>query len=157
MSTSPADGTLPHAELHVSPAPPTTRRKIIACCDGTWNSEKFATPLTNVSRISRCILPYDQDGVPQIVYYQDGVGTGTSKASKPANVFEGMTGAGTVSINLWYVRIQRSPRTKASMRTYVPLTASFATITPASTTRYFLLASRGAHSRCDVSQSLSMR
>jgi hypothetical protein len=75
------------------------RRKIVACCDGTWNSEKFAAPLTNVSRIARCILPYYVQGVPQIVYYQDGVGTGTSKAS---NIVEGATGRGELRLLIFF-------------------------------------------------------
>ena len=65
--------------------------KIIVCFDGTWNNESFAAPLTNVARISRCIKRYDLKGNRQVVYYQPGVGTGTSK---PGNVVEGITGRG---------------------------------------------------------------
>ncbi|KAI0889563.1 uncharacterized protein GGS22DRAFT_148610 [Annulohypoxylon maeteangense] len=68
-----------------------TKKKIIICCDGTWNSENSNEQRSNVSEISRCIMPYDQDGVPQIVFYQPGVGTGTSKLG---NVWEGLTGRG---------------------------------------------------------------
>ncbi|CZR66807.1 uncharacterized protein PAC_16708 [Phialocephala subalpina] len=66
------------------------KKRIIVCCDGTWNSETFPTPLTNVSLLSRCILPFDDD-IPQVVLYQPGIGTGTSKIG---NVVEGATGRG---------------------------------------------------------------
>lgn len=59
-------------------------KRLVVCCDGTWNdSVSTKSPLTNVSRISRCIKAVsDRDGVLQIVYYQTGVGTGTSKIGK---------------------------------------------------------------------------
>lgn len=50
--------------------------KIIICCDGTSNSEyRSKNPLTNVSRIARCIPPRDGAGRRQIVKYLPGIGT----------------------------------------------------------------------------------
>lgn len=66
------------------------KKKIIICCDGTWNSEE-RPHLTNVSLISRCIEPVDSNGVPQVVYYIPGVGTSTSWLT---NIWEGATGTG---------------------------------------------------------------
>ena len=34
------------------------KKMIIVCCDGTWNSEHFKQPHTNVSRTARAIKPY---------------------------------------------------------------------------------------------------
>lgn len=69
-------------------------KRIIVCCDGTWNCEAFPTPLTNVSLLSRCIMPSDA-GITQVVFYQPGIGTGTSKLG---NVVEGATGRGSLTI-----------------------------------------------------------
>lgn len=52
-------------------------KRLIICCDGTWQDSDggtFEVP-TNVTRLSRSIEPVAQDGTPQIVYYQSGVGT----------------------------------------------------------------------------------
>ena len=67
-------------------------RRLIVCCDGTWNdSISTESPLTNVSRISRCIPNIGENGVVQLVSYYTGVGSGTSK---PGNIIDGMTGRG---------------------------------------------------------------
>jgi uncharacterized protein (DUF2235 family) len=68
------------------------RKRLILCCDGTWN-DSISTdyPLTNVSRITRCIPAVDKSGIPQIVLYYSGVGSGTSI---PGRVFDGVTGRG---------------------------------------------------------------
>ncbi len=54
-------------------------RKVIICADGTWNTENQAdhgTPNpTNVVKIARALLPQDQKGSSQIIYYHSGVGT----------------------------------------------------------------------------------
>jgi len=56
-------------------------KRIIICADGTWNEPtqvdektKRRKP-TNVLKVARTILPSDENGVPQIVYYHKGVGT----------------------------------------------------------------------------------
>jgi len=56
-------------------------KRLILCCDGTWNSadqmhEEIPCP-TNVVRIAYRIAKHD-DGVKQIIYYGQGVGTGNS-------------------------------------------------------------------------------
>lgn len=66
------------------------KKKIIVCCDGTWNSEHFKQPHTNVSRTARAIKPYFEPGpndrdkrpCPQVVLYQHGIGTGTSQFAR---------------------------------------------------------------------------
>jgi type VI secretion system (T6SS) phospholipase Tle1-like effector len=54
-------------------------RRLVVCADRTWNtpdesSDVVRTP-TNVSKLSRAILPVAADGTSQIVYYHEGVGT----------------------------------------------------------------------------------
>ncbi|RPB12768.1 hypothetical protein P167DRAFT_487458 [Morchella conica CCBAS932] len=56
-----------------------SRKRIIICCDGTWQSSDGGEPSvpTNVTRITRALKSYTKkDGISQIVYYQSGVGTG---------------------------------------------------------------------------------
>ena len=68
------------------------KKRLIVCCDGTWNdSISTDSPLTNVSRISRLITDIGDHGIPQVVYYHTGVGSGTSAAG---NVVDGMSGRG---------------------------------------------------------------
>ncbi|KAF1963523.1 hypothetical protein CC80DRAFT_8051, partial [Byssothecium circinans] len=66
------------------------KKKLIVCCDGTWKGETFPSPSSNVLRISRCIAP-KYENTPQIVYYQSGVGTGTSRLGR---IVDGATGRG---------------------------------------------------------------
>jgi uncharacterized protein (DUF2235 family) len=53
----------------------TGRRRLIVCCDGTWNSADKGGS-TNVVRMMRIIKSQSDDGIPQIVDYHPGVGTG---------------------------------------------------------------------------------
>ncbi|SMQ53762.1 unnamed protein product [Zymoseptoria tritici ST99CH_1A5] len=61
----------------------TLRKRLIVCCDGTGNSSNQGTETnpTNVARLSRAIanVGFTHHGkpIPQIVYYQAGVGTGS--------------------------------------------------------------------------------
>ena len=54
----------------------TGRRRLILCCDGTWNSADAGGSATNVVRLTRVLKAQSAEGIPQIVYYHDGVGTG---------------------------------------------------------------------------------
>lgn len=55
-------------------------KRLIVCSDGTWNTpdqSKDGTPCpTNVVKIARAIRPNDDDGRAQVVFYDQGVGTG---------------------------------------------------------------------------------
>ena len=55
----------------------TGRRRLIACCDGTWNRPDRYGHSTNVVRLARAIRPVSAEGVSQVVQYLPGVGTGT--------------------------------------------------------------------------------
>src|SRR6186997_1837068 len=60
-------------------------KRLVVCCDGTWNDSDNGTGYTNVSRLAWAIQPVDKrDGkeIAQIVFYQSGVGTEGSFASK---------------------------------------------------------------------------
>ena len=50
-------------------------KRIIICCDGTWNKPDKKNP-TNVIKLARAVLPTAPDGTSQIVFYDEGVGTG---------------------------------------------------------------------------------
>jgi len=51
-------------------------RKLIICCDGTWNERDTPGAITNVAKMARAIRPIDDQGISQLVYYHPGVGTG---------------------------------------------------------------------------------
>lgn len=53
-------------------------KTLIVCCDGTWNTPDQQGRPTNVTKIARAILPRSTDGSAQVVYYDEGVGTGNA-------------------------------------------------------------------------------
>ncbi len=49
-------------------------KRLVICCDGTWN--KLANPCpTNVVKIAQAVKPIASDGTPQLIFYEEGVGT----------------------------------------------------------------------------------
>src|SRR5689334_12908982 len=54
-------------------------KRIVVCCDGTWNTagqqHNGKPAATNVDRLRRLIPRVCADGVPQRVFYEEGVGT----------------------------------------------------------------------------------
>ena len=50
-------------------------KRLVVCCDGTWNTPEMESP-TNVVRLARNLLPRGRDGLPQLLHYDKGVGTG---------------------------------------------------------------------------------
>jgi uncharacterized protein (DUF2235 family) len=55
-------------------------KRIVICCDGTWNSpdqQQNGVPSpSNVTKVALCVAPVDAAGVEQRVFYDKGVGTG---------------------------------------------------------------------------------
>ncbi len=49
-------------------------KRIIVCCDGTWNKFNDRTP-TNIRRLAQLLKASASDGTRQLVHYQDGIGT----------------------------------------------------------------------------------
>jgi uncharacterized protein (DUF2235 family) len=49
-------------------------KRLIVCCDGTWQDLYKDYP-TNVVKTAQAISPSGPDGVPQVVYYDAGLGT----------------------------------------------------------------------------------
>jgi uncharacterized protein (DUF2235 family) len=49
-------------------------KRLIVCCDGTWNGLSGKYP-TNVLKLSQAVKTTDPAGVPQLVYYEEGLGT----------------------------------------------------------------------------------
>lgn len=56
-------------------------KRIAICCDGTWNRLDAEHP-TNVVKMAESITPHACDGTAQVVYYDEGVGTGTTAVAK---------------------------------------------------------------------------
>lgn len=50
-------------------------KRLIVCCDGTWQNLERPYP-TNVVKIAQGIEPIAKDGVAQVVFYDEGLGTG---------------------------------------------------------------------------------
>ncbi|KAF2622001.1 hypothetical protein BU25DRAFT_353334 [Macroventuria anomochaeta] len=79
------------------PVPPRPKKRIIICCDGTWQSSAHGaqTIPSNVAKMSRSIDSWyiDENGLmaPQIVYYDAGVGTAMGKLE---SLWSGTTGGG---------------------------------------------------------------
>lgn len=48
-------------------------KRLVVCCDGTWNTAQQSCP-TNVERMCKAVASTDASGVPQVVFYHDGVG-----------------------------------------------------------------------------------
>lgn len=63
-------GTVPAASAANRPA----RKRLVFCFDGTWNRLSSDTP-TNVVKLAQMVMPTAPDGTPQIVYYDEGIGT----------------------------------------------------------------------------------
>ena len=51
-------------------------KTLIVCCDGTWNQPDQRGGPTNVTQLANAICPENDNGEVQIVYYDEGVGTG---------------------------------------------------------------------------------
>ena len=51
-----------------------TTKRLVVCCDGTWNSPE-RHHVTNVVRSARAVLPTDGQGVSQVVFYDWGIGS----------------------------------------------------------------------------------
>ncbi|HEY9610420.1 DUF2235 domain-containing protein [Allocoleopsis sp.] len=64
-------------------------KRLIVCCDGTWQQLTSPCP-TNVVKIAQAITPFANDGTPQVLYYEQGVGT-EDEADK---IFGGAFGRG---------------------------------------------------------------
>ncbi|TDZ16183.1 Uncharacterized protein Cob_v010877 [Colletotrichum orbiculare MAFF 240422] len=67
------------------------RKRLVICCDGTWNNSNTGGVPTNVSRLSAAVAHKCCTGMPQVVYYHRGAGTEESRA---ASVLGGLLGMG---------------------------------------------------------------
>jgi hypothetical protein len=72
------------------------KKRLFICCDGTWqDGVNNNGPITNVSRLARCVKNVAGDGYLQIVYYDSGVGNGTAW---PSQTVDGATGRGKTAL-----------------------------------------------------------
>lgn len=65
-------------------------KRLVFCFDGTWNRLSADNP-TNVVKLAQMVCPVASDGTPQLVYYDEGIGTGTYFAKR---LFQGFNGDG---------------------------------------------------------------
>jgi uncharacterized protein (DUF2235 family) len=68
-------------------------KRLILCFDGTWNTLGKTEEFTNVVSVGQAIKPVATGDVPQIVYYNSGVGSG----GKIDQILGGVFGAGIQS------------------------------------------------------------
>lgn len=68
-------------------------KRIIICCDGTWQSVFNDKPPSNIEHITRLLLSETSDGIQQIVYYDAGIGADHGKYNG------GLTGKG-INLNI---------------------------------------------------------
>jgi uncharacterized protein (DUF2235 family) len=70
-------------------------KRIVICCDGTWNApdkNEAGVPLaTNVVKIAMAVKPVAADGALQLLYYDPGVGTAGNILKR---MYDGATGSG---------------------------------------------------------------
>jgi uncharacterized protein (DUF2235 family) len=55
-------------------------KRLVVCCDGTWQDLRSPYP-SNVVKLAQSVKPIASDGTPQIVFYDEGIGT-DSQATK---------------------------------------------------------------------------
>ena len=53
-------------------------KRLIVCCDGTWQQLNSSYP-SNVIKLAQAVKPMASDGVAQIVFYHEGIGSDSFK------------------------------------------------------------------------------
>jgi uncharacterized protein (DUF2235 family) len=71
-------------------------KKLIICCDGTWN-RLDSDEVTNVVRMAEAVASRSAEGATQIVYYDEGVGSGSAVASRIDRTLGGAFGSGLMT------------------------------------------------------------
>ena len=74
--------------------PQQKNKRLVFCFDGTWN-QLSADCLTNVALVAQMVRPMATDGTPQLIYYNEGIGTGRKWLGK---ALDGAFGRGMVRI-----------------------------------------------------------
>ncbi|MBE9103867.1 DUF2235 domain-containing protein [Nostoc cf. edaphicum LEGE 07299] len=64
-----------------------TGKRLVVCCDGTWQQLTSPYP-SNIVKLAQSVKPIASDGVTQIIFYDEGIGTESQK------VLGGATGLG---------------------------------------------------------------
>lgn len=65
-------------------------RRLVFCFDGSWNKLDTKTHPTNVVLVAESVLPIDNKGVHQIVYYDEGVGTHKGEVARGGALGKGL-------------------------------------------------------------------
>lgn len=64
-------------------------KRLVFCFDGTWNKLSVDCP-TNVVLVAEMVAPITKGGIPQIVYYDEGIGTAKSERWRGGMFGKGM-------------------------------------------------------------------
>lgn len=64
-------------------------KRLVFCFDGSWNRIDAAFP-TNVLFTAESVLPYTTTGDAQVIYYDEGVGTGDADKYRGGLLGEGL-------------------------------------------------------------------
>lgn len=79
ISTTTGWGLLSQSDKQKS-ATSKNMKRIVICCDGTWNLpdqvHEGEVCASNVTKIARCVAPTDSANTRQVLFYDKGVGTG---------------------------------------------------------------------------------
>jgi uncharacterized protein (DUF2235 family) len=49
-------------------------KRLVVCCDGTWQNLTSPCP-SNVVKLAQSVKPIAHDGVTQVIFYDEGIGT----------------------------------------------------------------------------------
>lgn len=71
-------------------------KKLIICCDGTWN-RLDSDKVTNVVCMAEAVASRSAEGATQIVYYDEGVGSGKAVAERMDRMLGGAFGSGLMT------------------------------------------------------------
>lgn len=63
-------------------------KRLVVCCDGTWQDLEKGYP-TNVVKMTQAIKYYDDKGIQQIVYYDEGIGAESNISAEEDLTFLG--------------------------------------------------------------------
>ncbi|NMF65829.1 DUF2235 domain-containing protein [Brasilonema octagenarum UFV-E1] len=54
------------------------KKRLVVCCDGTWQQLTNPYP-SNIVKLAQSVKPIANDGVPQVIFYDAGIGTESQK------------------------------------------------------------------------------
>ena len=90
-------------------------RRIVFCFDGTWNEIDSQHP-TNVARIAQSVSRFGRENFPQMIYYDEGVGTSATEKWTG-----GIFGRGLTEKIVSDSRVERLPHARSLVYSAMPV------------------------------------